>query len=117
MNVFKKLTALLLSSAAVFGCLAGCRASNDPNTLYIDAFEGGYGVKWLYALGEEFEKKNEGITVKINETSDDSTFSTMLTFHGGHRIRAVSFLGQNFSPYRCRKHDIRSYSGRSDGYL
>ena len=78
MNVFKKLTALLLSSAAVFGCLAGCGASNDPNTLYIDAFEGGYGVEWLYALGEEFEKKNEGITVKINETSDDSTFSTML---------------------------------------
>lgn len=66
----------VVCAAGIVGC--GGRAEDDPNTLIIDAFEGGYGIKWLNAIADKFEEKNEGVTVKVYGTQDDSMFSTAL---------------------------------------
>lgn len=57
---------------------AAKKDADDPNTLVIDAFEGGYGIKWLQEIADRFEEKNEGVTVKVYGTQDDSVFSEHL---------------------------------------
>ena len=39
----------------------------------------GYGVEWIYALRDAYEKKYPGCTVNLNEESVDSTFMGKLT--------------------------------------
>ena len=81
---WKKATGICLAAVLTMGCAAGLTActnadESDPNVLVIDAFKGGYGVDWLGAIARAFEEKNEGITVKVYPTEDDSTFGTALT--------------------------------------
>ena len=73
-------TALSFVCAAGAASMAGCgkKDADDPNTLVIDAFEGGYGIKWLQEIADRFEEKNEGVTVKVYGTQDDSVFSEHL---------------------------------------
>ena len=66
-----KFLALALSALIAGACLTGCRGNDesaliqDPNTLRIYAWSGGYGSDWLYSLEEGFEALYENINVDI----------------------------------------------------
>lgn len=66
-----KVLALALAALLMCGCLVGCGGRseqeriNDPKTLRIFAWSGGYGSDWLYSLEEGFEALNEDIDVDI----------------------------------------------------
>ena len=72
------MSAMLTLAGAAGLASCGDGGESDPNTLIIDAFEGGYGVDWLYAIADKFEEKNEGVSVRIYPTEDDSMFGTSL---------------------------------------
>lgn len=47
MKKLQKLLCLLLSLTTVFCAVVGCGKNNDPETLRINIFEGGYGTEWM----------------------------------------------------------------------
>ena len=47
MKKLQKLLCLLLSLTMVFCAVVGCGKDNDPDTLRINIFEGGYGTEWM----------------------------------------------------------------------
>lgn len=47
MKKLKKLLCLFLSLTMVFCAVVGCGKDNDPDTLRINIFEGGYGTEWM----------------------------------------------------------------------
>ena len=60
------MSAMLTLAGAAGLASCGDGGESDPNTLIIDAFEGGYGVDWLYAIADKFEEKNEGVSVDLS---------------------------------------------------
>lgn len=79
----KRLLAISLTATITISGLfltAGCGKKdlrNDPNTLYIDIFNGGYGYKWLDAIAKKYTEKT-GQSVTVCETTEDATFLTNL---------------------------------------
>lgn len=69
----------LLTSSLLF--LSGCNRQEIPdneNTLEISLFKAGYGVDFLYALADEFERLNPGKEIYIKETSNTDIVFTEL---------------------------------------
>ncbi len=63
----KKFASLMLSVLLCFSLFAGCnKKQNDPDTLNIVVYDGGYGSDWLYSLIDIFEKDHPG--KKVNPT-------------------------------------------------
>ena len=74
----KKMTSLLIALIFAVGALA-CNSTPDvDNTvpdetnLWIYVIEKGYGVQWLEALADEFERRNEGVTVHVTATVNEN---------------------------------------------
>lgn len=74
----RQIIGVVLASTCVASALSACSKSSDKNTLIIDVADLGYGTDWLYALGEKFEELNEGVTVEIYPTTDESILTTQL---------------------------------------
>ena len=61
----KKILALCLGLLLAFTpALTGCAGKDDPNTLYISIFQGGYGTEFIDALADIFTEENPEIKVK-----------------------------------------------------
>ncbi len=63
----KKIFLTLLAFGAFV--LASC-TTNDPNSLKISVYLGGYGQVWINTLARQFEAENPGVTVTIEANPD-----------------------------------------------
>ena len=62
----KRLLIFMLITVMGFAVFGGCAPkNNDPNTLYIKAYNGGYGLGFLEEVKKSFEKANPDIKVDI----------------------------------------------------
>ncbi len=78
MKRFKKAVALVLALGTLASC-AACGGGGSEDTLLIEAFEGGYGVQWLYDLVDAYKAKYPDKKVEIvNTTNYDEGFLTAL---------------------------------------
>ena len=59
------ITALLLVAVLALGSFAACDQKPDENTLTIEAVNLGFGLDWLYALGNAYSAKHPEIKVNI----------------------------------------------------
>lgn len=59
------ITALLLVAVFALGSFAACDQKPDENTLTIEAVNLGFGLDWLYALGNAYSAKHPEIKVDI----------------------------------------------------
>lgn len=57
--------ALLLVAVFSLGAFAACNQKPDENTLTIEAVNLGFGLDWLYALGNAYTAKHPEIKVNI----------------------------------------------------
>lgn len=72
---------LALVMAMCLGCgnaYAGSSAGGNTESgirgkLTIMAFDGGYGLDWLYAIADAYERNNPGVTVDIRTTVDQNS--------------------------------------------
>ena len=86
MNAFKKTGLLALSAVMAASCCsvfgACSKAQNDPDTIYVKMYNGGFGTTWLSKAAEEYKEltgtsvsiktyKNEGMS-PANLKSDNS---------------------------------------------
>lgn len=73
----KKLTSLCLCGALCATLFGGCSSTkNDPNTLNIVVYDGGYGSQWVYDVIEIFESENPGYTVNPIISKNAATIIT-----------------------------------------
>jgi len=63
----KKIFLTLIALSAIV--LASC-TQNDPNSLKISVYLGGYGQVWINTLARQFEAENPGVTVTIEANPD-----------------------------------------------
>ena len=54
---------LTMGTAMMFP-VAACQKKNDPNTLYIELNNAGYGVEWIDPIIDIFEEEHPDITVE-----------------------------------------------------
>lgn len=69
-----KLLTLLLSLLIAFSVISGCNNGgpkdvDNPDVIYISAWDSGYGVEWLNNIAKGFMDKNPNITVKVESTT------------------------------------------------
>lgn len=72
---------LIMVFASAVGCKAGMAGKIKPKEgqLVVTAFDGGYGLDWLYDATAEFERLNSGIEVKVrllNSSADQQQAHT-----------------------------------------
>ena len=67
-------TVLSLTACAALGACGG--KENDPNTIYVYNFNGGYGSAWLEKAKIAYETLHPDITVKINKQKPLSALSS-----------------------------------------
>lgn len=96
MKKMKKVVALTLAIGTLFAS-AAC-GGNQTDTLVIEAFDGGYGVQWLYDIVDAYKQANPDKKVEIkNTTSYDEGFATALT--SGSSTTDIYFSRGGYSKY------------------
>lgn len=66
-HVIGILLAAVIAASSLGSACGGRRTSNDENTVEVYAFNGGWGIDWLDAAEEKFEKANPGIDIVIKQ--------------------------------------------------
>lgn len=86
-NKLKKVTCLLLGavlcSSTFAACNSGSDSKDDPNTedskvIYVQMYEGGYGVKWMEEIAKDFEKAYEADGYEVRLTSSAAMLYSQL---------------------------------------
>ena len=74
----KFLSRLMVAVISLTACaaLGACGKENDPNTIYVYNFNGGYGSAWLEKAKIAYETLHPDITVKINKQKPLSALSS-----------------------------------------
>ncbi|MBQ8684581.1 MAG: extracellular solute-binding protein [Clostridia bacterium] len=79
MKKIKKVLALTMALGLIATSTA-CGGSKNADTLIIEAFDGGYGVQWLYDIVDAYKAANPDKKVEIkNTTPYDEGFETALS--------------------------------------
>ncbi len=79
MRKFKKAVACA-TAAGLMICGAACGKTSKTDTLVIEAFDGGYGVQWVYDLVDAYKAKYPEKKVEIRQTTSyDAGFLTALS--------------------------------------
>lgn len=68
MRKFKKAVACA-TAAGLMICGAACGKTSKTDTLVIEAFDGGYGVQWVYDLVDAYKTKYPEKKVEIRQTT------------------------------------------------
>ncbi|MDE7295750.1 MAG: extracellular solute-binding protein [Clostridia bacterium] len=77
---FKHLARVMTAAiglCAISSCFCACAEKNDPNTLNVICYDGGYGSTWLDKTIEIFEQTHEGY--KVNPTYNKNASVTIKT--------------------------------------
>lgn len=75
----KALVTLCAAAIGVAPLISGCGNKKGSNELWITYFKGGYGSEWVETLAREFEKENEGVTVKtVGDTQLINSVANMM---------------------------------------
>lgn len=114
----KKITAVLAAVLCIFCLFFGCgknkpRGGGDDGrteTLYIQAFDGGYGTAWLYGLKDLYEKEHGSVKVEIRATSYDDEFETTL-------LSGVANTDLFFGRYAMFGHMYEQWRNDADGRI
>lgn len=72
-KILVRLSAAIMMCSMVLSTGVACNKepsdTKDPKTLYISAWDSGYGIEWLNKVKAAYEAKNPEITVKIESTT------------------------------------------------
>ncbi len=76
MKASKRMLFLALAAVTAISPLSACKKTsivNDPKTINVKVFKGGFGTEWVYELKSKFEKvyEKEGYKINIVQPSED----------------------------------------------
>ena len=77
MKNYNKIASFCLCGTLCATILCGCSSKkDDPNTLNLVVYDGGYGSQWIYDLVDIFESENEGYKVNATVSKNAATIIT-----------------------------------------
>lgn len=97
--------ALLLVAVFSLGAFAACNQKPDENTLTIEAVNLGFGLDWLYALGNAYTAKHPEIKVNIQPFVGQVGNDTI----NGHSEAAAGYT--DIFVYRPTNYHFNAYQG------
>ena len=96
-KTFTKLVVMTLAFVFVVSVFGGCskpkKNYNDPNTVFISAWDSGFGLGWLEQIADKYEENNPGITIDIESTTLRDKATLPLTSESYYDIVMADSVG------------------------